>query len=282
MVKVAVTGSSGFIGTYLVSRLKGMGINVVELDIAQGIDLTEWHQVEAVESFDVLFHLASRSYVPDSYQYPRDFYYTNINSTVNALELCRVRNAKIIFVSSYVYGIPQYLPVDEKHPLVAFNPYAQTKIIGEQLCQGYSRDFGVSAVVFRPFNVYGRGQKEDFLIPTIIEQAKSGKINLKDPNPKRDMVYVDDVVEAFVKAIDYETGFDIFNIGSGASYSVREIASSVCDLFGGDINVEYEGAKRKTEVPETRADISKAKVLLKWEPQVSINEGLSKIVAAGK
>ena len=278
--KVAVvTGSSGFIGQHLVKALAEKGAKVVELDIKNGVDLTDWNQVSKIGSFDFLFHLAAKTFVPDSYQNPRDFYYTNITGTINILELCRIHKAKIIFASSYIYGNPKYLPIDEEHPIAAFNPYSETKIIGEQLCEGYHRNFGVPVVILRPFNIYGMGQNENFLIPSIIKQAKAGSILLKDPEPKRDMLYVDDIVEAYIKAAEYDQrDYEVFNIGSGKSYSVREIVNTVIKLFDHKIDVKFSGEKRKNEVLDTIADISKANDLLWWTPSISIEYGLKKMV----
>ena len=119
-----------------------------------------------------MFHLSSRTFVPDYDRNPRDCYNSNILRTINVLELCRKDQAKIFYVSSYVYGKPKTLPIDEKHRVRAFNPYAQGKLISENLCQGYNRDFGVKVIILRPFNVYGILQKAEFLIPSIIKQIK--------------------------------------------------------------------------------------------------------------
>jgi len=147
------------------------------------------------------------------------------------LELCRINHAKMIFFSSYVYGHPQYQPIDENHPIQAFNPYSQTKVICESLCEGYNRDFKVPVIIFRPFNIYGTGQNPDFLIPTIIQQAKSGKIVIKDDRPKRDYIHVEDIVKAIVAAIEAgntDNSIKTYNLGTGESYSVKEIADIVC------------------------------------------------------
>lgn len=281
-MRIAVTGSAGFVGSHLVKKLKELGANIISLDIKNGIDITDWKQVQSIEQFDTLFHLAAKSYVPDSYKQPRDFYYSNIISTVNALELCRIHKAKMVFISSYVYGTPRYLPIDEEHPIVAFNPYAQTKIMGEQLCQGYSRDFSMPVIILRPFNIYGKGQNENFLIPTIIKQAKAGKISLKDPYPKRDIIYIDDVIDFLLKTMEYsQTGCEIFNVGTGVSYSVRELTEMIVHLFANNIVVEFKSQRRKNEVMETRADITKAKKLLKWTPKITVQEGLQRLVSLG-
>ncbi|MDP6381491.1 MAG: SDR family oxidoreductase, partial [Phycisphaerae bacterium] len=211
-LKIAVTGSSGFVGSALVRKLAEVGAEVIEVDLAGGIDITDWTQVKNLPRFDVLMHLAAKTFVPDSYENPRDFYFTNVVSTMNVLELCRQREARMVFTSSYVYGRPRRLPIDESHPLAAFNPYAQTKLIGEALCEGYHRDFDLRIVILRPFNIYGPKQSGPFLIPTIINQAESGKIVLKDPDPRRDLLYRDDVVNAYVRAAEYTRApFEVFN-----------------------------------------------------------------------
>lgn len=274
-MKIAVTGSSGFVGLHLVKRLKKLEADIINLDIKNGIDITNWEQIKNIGKFDLLFHLAAKSYVPDSYKYPRDFYYTNIIGTVNALELCRLHKAKMVFTGSYVCGNPRYLPVDENHPTQASNPYAQSKIIGEHLCKGYNRDFGIQVIILRPFNIFGIGQNDNFLIPSIIKQAKLGKILLKDPNPKRDFLYIDDAVEAYIKAMEYnQSSFEVFNIGSGVSYSVKEIVEIIVKSISYNIEVKFSGEKRKNEVINAVADISKAKNILGWKPKFSFVDGI--------
>src|ERR1035437_1248594 len=203
-MKILVTGFSGFIGTYLLERLNFTNHELILMGLANGFDICNWEQVKHITGMDAIIHLANLSFVPASYDQPKKFYESNYLSTLNMLELCRINHAKMIFFSSYVYGHPQYQPIDEKHPIQAFNPYAQTKVICESLCEGYNRDFKVPITIFRPFNIYGTGQNPDFLIPSIIQQAKTGKIVIKDDRPKRDYIHVEDIVDAIITAIETE------------------------------------------------------------------------------
>ena len=204
---------------------------------------------------------------------------TNINGTLNMLELCRKNKARLIFTSSYVYGNPSYLPIDEKHPIKAFNPYAQSKIIGENLCEIYSNNFDISVVVLRLFNVYGKGQSENFLIPSIIKQIKSEKIVLNDLNPKRDYIYIDDLLDVYFKLINKEfSGFKLFNIGSGESVSIKKIISTIELKINKKFDIISLDKIRKNEIKETKADISKISKYINWQPKISFKDGLHKIL----
>jgi nucleoside-diphosphate-sugar epimerase len=280
---IAVTGSSGFIGSKLVESLGRASYKVLELDIKKGMNLIENDSLKKIPPFDVLIHLAAKSFVPDSYEKPFDFYSVNINATLNALELCRKNQASIIFTSSYVYGIPKYLPIDEKHPVQSFNPYADTKIIGEKICQGYHDFFGIKTVIVRPFNVYGPNQNEKFLIPSIILQAKTGQITLQDPKPKRDMIHIDDLIDFYLKVLSYQPSrLEIFNVGSGTSYSVQEITDIIIKKLKSDVKISFLNKQRNVEIAETRADISKAKRVLNWEPHIKIEDGIASILHKSK
>ena len=275
---IAVTGSEGFVGKKLVENLKQENYQVIEIDLSKGIDITKKADCETIPYFDTLIHLAARSYVPDSYIYPSDFYYINFIGTLNMLELCRKYNSRFVFTSSYVYGNPQYLPIDEKHPLMAFNPYADSKIKGEELCKSYQTFFNVKTIIIRPFNIFGNGQNDNFLISSIIKQSKSGIIQLQDSRPKRDYIYIDDVVAAFkLSAIINLEGFNIFNIGSGISYSVKQVTDIINSLHSGKLKINFSEKPRPNEVLDTVADISNAKRLLDWFPKISIEKGLEKI-----
>ena len=273
---IAVTGSSGFTGKKLVKHLTSLNHEVVKIDMTEGLDATDFNNLKEIPKFDIIYHLAAKSYVPDSYQKPQDFYYTNFNSTLNTLELSRKYNAKYVYISSYVYGNPQYLPVDENHPTLAFNPYADTKLLGENLCRSYNKFFDLKTLIVRPFNIYGPGQTPNFLISSIFKQAIEGKIELNDPNPKRDVIYIDDLIRLYTSLIDfYGSSFEIFNAGYGKSYSVREIVESITKLFPSKIDVNFLNKTRKNEVYDTVSNNNKAKTLLNWTPKIDLPEGLS-------
>jgi len=276
-MRIVITGSSGFIGSYLVKKLAGNdNYDLVLLDLSLGIDICNWEQLKSFSGFDVMIHLANRSFVPDSYKEPQSFYYTNFISTLNALELCRINKARFIYLSSYVYGPPDYQPINEKHPTSPFNPYSQSKLACESLCEGYCRDFNVPVVVFRPFNIYGLGQNGSFLIPSIIKQAKRGNIVVRDERPKRDYLHVNDLVRAIENSIEYEgdKGIEIFNVGFGLSYSVKQVVDLVIKLCKHKVNYNCSNEFRPDEVLDTVADISKIKDLLNWEPKIQFEKGL--------
>jgi nucleoside-diphosphate-sugar epimerase len=278
-MKIAVTGSSGFIGSRLVEVLGSLGHDIIAIDIQNGIDITNFDMLSRIGEFEMIYHLAAKTFVPDSYRKPRDFYHVNVNGTLNILELCRIRKAKIVFSSSYIYGNPQYLPIDESHPIIAFNPYAQSKIIGENLCTGYNRDFNVPTIIFRPFNIYGPKQNENFLIPEIISQARNGEITLKDGEPKRDYIFIDDLVSAYLKCIDLNSkNIEVFNVGSGKSYSVKEIVKIVNDNFKYEIKVNYLNQRRQHEVMNTIANTRKIENILKWKSETDIFAGIRSVL----
>lgn len=276
---IAVTGSTGFLGRHLVPALKQDGHTVFEVSRQQGFDLCAFDTLAGVPPFGTLIHLAAKTFVPDSYGNSRAFYETNIAGTLNALELCKQHRASILFASSYVYGRPTYLPIDEAHPTGLWNPYATSKIIGEQLCQAYAKDFEVPARILRLFNVYGAGQAPHFLIPTIIAGLRQNHLRLKSAKPKRDFVYVLDVVEAVKACLATPwTGTQVFNVGSGQSYSVTDVVQHAMDLLGAQVEVTYANEERKDEVMDVVADVTAIQQTLGWTPQYDLRAGLGHLL----
>lgn len=279
--RLLVTGSSGFIGTNLLNRLKSNGYDVVTFDVEDGdIATAEFN----FPKLDHVIHLASKTYVPASWENPLDFYRTNASGTTNILDLCRKQGCSMTYISSYVYGTPQYLPVDENHPVVPVSPYNHSKLVAEDICRFYAEQFGVPVTILRPVNIFGPGQKESFLIPFIIQQALDSSIKtveVMDLRPKRDFLYIDDFMDLITLTIGRKS-YGVFNVGSGYSVSVQEIIETILKISR--ISKPYLDKKieRKNEVWDVYVSVAKAKAELGWEPKTTFAEGIEKIINALK
>lgn len=278
-MKYAVSGSEGFVGTQVCKLLIEQGHAVHHIDITNGMDLCDITVVEQIPKIDCFIHLANLVYVPASYEDPAKFYRVNYLTTLNALEVCRKWNARLVYISSYIYGPPQYLPVDENHPICPFNPYAQSKVICEKMCEGYHRDFGVKVSIVRPFNLYGVGQKGKLLIPEIIGQLKEGKtcIQLKASSPRRDYVNVVDVARAIVTCAMSDESYGVYNACSGESVSVREITEIINRNLKNKVEFSFSASDRPNEVDESRGSCEKLKAL-GWSPSVRFEQGIIDIL----
>ena len=279
-MKLLVTGSTGFIGKNLCKAISERDVTIFGLSTSNGTNLAK-DSLSNFEKVDLVLHLAAKTFVPNSFKNPEIIYRENYLSMLNILEYCRLNSIKkLIFLSSYVYGKPDYLPIDEKHKTHIENPYGRSKLHCESLCNSYAQDYGLNIIVLRPFNIYGNGQNKVFLIPTIINQLLESKkdiIEVDNLKPKRDYLYINDFIDILTKIIfSYDiTGYKIFNIGSGISYSVKEIISIIMNTFG--INKKYIDKKivRKNEIMDCYANISKVKKEFSWEPKYNLVQGIT-------
>jgi UDP-glucose 4-epimerase len=275
--RILVTGATGFVGKNLIPRLDEKGYQIFPVAKSIGYDLNDnscFHSFQN-EGIDVVIHLAGRTFVPESWNDSTSFYEINSLGTQRVLEFCCKSNIKLVYVSAYVYGIPQYLPINELHPVVPNNPYAHSKWLGEELCRFYSRELGVKTVILRPFNLYGPGQTDNFLIPMLIKQIKENKeIIVQDETPKRDYLHISDFVEACIETIDFEESFKIFNVGSEASFSVQEIIEIFTNNYNNRIKWRSLGEKRHNEISETISDCTAIKQCLGWSPKISFPKSL--------
>jgi len=273
---ILVTGASGFIGHHLVKKLEKLSHKVIELTSNNG-DISKVGTWNNRDTVDVVIHLAAKNFVPDSWDAPASFMSTNVMGTQNVLEYCRKYSTPLVFVSAYLYGLPQGLPVKETDPIYPNNPYALSKYLAEQLCEFYANFCNLPITVIRPFNVYGLGQRPEFLIPEIISQVQSGKeIRIRDLNPKRDYIYIDDLVDALIKSTNTTSGYNVINIGTGISYSVRELIDTIQKLLGTQLPVYSQRIERKQEISDVYADINQAREILGWTPRYSLDDGLAR------
>jgi nucleoside-diphosphate-sugar epimerase len=276
---VLVTGGSGFIGRRVVELLRQHGADVSapgreSLDVSIGI----FPDVPA----DWVVHLAGRTFVPASWSDPADFYRVNTSGTVNVLEYCRQARANLIYVSGYCYGIPETLPIAETAPLKPNNPYAFSKSAAEEACRFFVECFQTSVTIVRPFNIYGPGQPSHFLIPRLIEQVinpDADAIVVEDDTPKRDYVHLDDVAGAIASLLRNPRPGATFNVGSGESYSVADVARMVCRAAGVEKPLVSRGNRRINDIPDVVADITAIRNAVGWSPAIPLLEGLRGVLA---
>jgi len=275
MVDVLVTGAAGFVGKRLVERLTAKGIDCLALTRQHG-DIAAAGTWEELPPARTVVHLAGRSYVPDSWASPAAFIESNVSGTAQALAYCKRTGASLVFASAYLYGIPQHLPIGEDHAVSPNNPYAVSKYLAENLCIKYGDLFGIRTISLRIFNVFGKNQRSEFLIPTILNQViNRDRVIMNDLEPKRDYIYLEDVVDALEAAMQVPDGHESVNIGSGVSHSVQAIVDQIQEVLGTSLPVSGRAERRHNEIPDVVADIEKARILLGWQPRWSLRAGLA-------
>lgn len=282
-----VTGGSGFLGSHLVDELLKKNANVTVLDlkppVQNEVEFLKWDVSKKPEipgNIDFIFHLAALAYPRDCEQNPSLAFNTNVTGTLNMLLLAVEKNIqKFLFPSSaQLYGrFPKYLPVDEKHPIeYSNNFYSTSKKFGEDLCSTFYEKHGLPIVFFRLFNAFGPRQLSEYLIPTIILQAlEKGEIELWNDKPTRDFTYVSDTIRAFLEAASSPFCGGPINIGSGKEIQVGQIAHQIASALNANVrflNKEVIGSMQLC------SDISSARKILTWEPEVSFEEGLSRTI----
>lgn len=303
--KVLVTGACGFIGSHLVERLVEEGCAVRAfvhynplnswgwldslpeaslkgVDVFAG-DIRDPNGVrKAMEGSCAVFHLAALIGIPYSYHSPDSYVDTNIKGTLNVLQAARDLYVPKVLVTSTseVYGTARYVPIDESHPRQGQSPYSATKIAADYLAESFSRSFGQNITIVRPFNTYGPRQSARAVIPTVITQLLAGKkeIMLGSLHPTRDLVYVKDTVEAFVRLANSEAlaGED-FNIATQKDISVGDLARQIIELIAPDAKIVPDPRRLRpenSEVERLLGSAGKIKRLTGWEPAYDIGRGL--------
>ena len=279
--KILVTGAGGFIGSALTAYLRERGVSVLGPG-SGALDVTDPAAVDGLPACDLrhIVHLAGKTFVPKSWEEPGDFLRTNMLGTLHMLELCRKWEISMTYISAYIYGRPERIPIRETDRINPNNSYAKSKYMAEELCRFYAEQYGVRVSVIRPFNVYGAGQRKDYLIPQIISQAiHEDAVTVMDLMPGRDYIYLDDLLEAIWLTVEHVQDYDVFNIGLGVSYTVEEVIDTVQRLLGTRRPVVCKNKARRNELDNVVADISHAREVLGWQPTHTLEEGLGKMIA---
>jgi nucleoside-diphosphate-sugar epimerase len=278
-LKVFVTGDKGFIGTNLTKKFQDKRISYTDYqnNEKKRINILERDQFQYIENVDAIIHLAAKTSITNSINNPYETYHTNISGTLNILDFARDRKIKkIINISTYVYGKPVYLPIDEKHPINPHTPYNKSKVISENLCKYYSQDYGINIVTLRPFYIYGPISNPLSFISSIITQIKkNGKVFLSHQGTKRDFLFIDDFTNLLLKILnDFPEGYNIYNVGYGKSHSLEEIIKIIEKIVNLKILIQYDKSIRPNDITEMVADITKVTKSFDWKPLASIEEGL--------
>ncbi len=300
--EVVVTGGAGFIGSHLCKTLIEQGTKVTAYDdlssgkiafikdtIDNGLkfvqgDIRNPAALEkATRNSEVIFHLAAQTSVPLSMEDAKEDCEVNVVGTLNVLEAAKKANARVVFASSCaVYGNPEKRPTPETYPTHPISFYGLSKFVGENYCRFYQENYGLEVVMFRIFNVYGpngHGVLPDFLNklqknPNKLEVLGTGRQG-------RDFVYVSDMVRILLLAATSPAAAgQIFNVGTGTTTSVTELANKIIELLGLEgVEISFTGGLAwEGDMDITQADNSKAVNILHWRPQVSLEEGLEKLI----
>ena len=307
--KVLVTGAGGFIGSHLVERLVEAGASVrafvrynsradpgllrmalpetvSKLELIGG-DLRDPDAIrKAVEGCEYVFHLGALIAIPYSYLHPVEVAESNLMGTLNVLMACRDFGVqRLVHTStSEVYGTARTPMIDESHPLQGQSPYSASKIGADKLAESFYSAYGLPVVTVRPFNTYGPRQSARAVIPTIITQALAmNTIHLGSTTTIRDFTYVDDTVNGFLyTAMAKGVEGDTFNLGTGESVTIGELAEKIIQKVGNPVKVEVDASRlrpEKSEVMRLLSDNSLARERLGWSPNVNLDDGLERTIA---
>ena len=298
-MKYAVTGGAGFIGSHLTKNLVERGNEVIVIDnlntgkkqnvekISKKIDFFEvdirdFSAIEDIlKNVDGIFHEAALASVQDSFRIPDEFFDVNVNGTENIFKIAKKLGIKVVYASSSsVYGNPISIPIKENDDKNPFNPYAKTKLEDDKLAEKYTKN-GLKVIGLRYFNVFGPRQSKEYagvirLFLERIQQGLSPLIN-GDGLQVRDFVYVDDVVNANILSMESDIDSEFFNIGTNSAISVLDLANIIIKFSGLKLKPIHRTAV-PGDVKATQADITKAKMMLKWKPTTSLKDWLKSAV----
>ena len=298
-MKYVVTGGAGFIGSHLTERLVKQGDVVTVIDnqntgkienlksVSKKInfvqnDIRDFEVLRSLmENVDGVFHQAAMASVQDSFRIPEKFHDVNVNGTENIFKIAKEFGIKVVYASSSsVYGDTSILPTtesDEKRPI---NPYAKTKFEKDKLAEQYAKN-GLKVIGLRYFNVFGPRQSKEYagVIKLFLDRIQQGLPPLVngDGLQIRDFVYVDDAVNANILSMESDIDFEFFNIGTGTTISILDLANMIIKFSGLKIKPIHRPAL-SGDVRATQADITKVKTMLKWRPTISIQDWLKSAV----
>lgn len=294
-MKIIVTGGAGFIGTSTVENLsRNHDVAIFDFkkspktncEFIQGDIKDRDKVIDSIKDCDIVIHLAATLGVINTEENPVLTLDTNMGGTKNVLEACRINKIKkIIFSSSSeVYGEPIKIPMDENDKPIPITTYGISKFAAEEYIKAYSRNYGLQYTIFRLFNVYGEEQATDWVLPEFVNKAITNEniIIHGDGSQIRAFCYVTDVSNAFSLALDKANG-QLINIGNNNEpISIKELASKIIRLAGSSSMVKFipfeESKRNRNEIMVRIPNIEKAKKFLGYQPKISLEEGILKVI----
>ena len=282
-MRVLITGDTGFIGKNMTNFLRNKSIDIIGFSRGKGLNILRYDQLEEVIKrlkCDLIYHFAAYAKPAESILHPREALNINVLGTINILEVARKFDIPMVYPSSCeIYGDSDY-PITEDFPLHPSNPYAGTKAAAEILCYTYYRSYGLDIKIVRIFNPYGPYQQLNKIIPTFYKQAiRNLPITVYgNGNDTRDYVYIDDVVRGLWLARNLPKG-EIINLATGKATTNLEMAKLIKRLVNSNSPIifvgypkEFGGIKRQV------GSYEKAKRLIGWYPQISLEEGVKRTI----
>jgi UDP-glucose 4-epimerase len=294
-VKFVVTGGAGFIGNNIVRQLlkqnhtpividslyRGNIENISSLDVEfHKVDIRDFNQLrDILKNSDGVFHEAALTDVQESFTKQQEYIDVNVKGTENIFRIAKEFDLKVVYASSSsIYGNPKKIPIKENSERNPINPYGKTKLDDEFLAEKYSKD-NVSIIGLRYFNVYGKGQTGSYagVITKFIDKLKQEKspIIFGSGTQLRDFIFVEDVALANIVAMQSNVESGFFNIGTGVTTSIQQLAKIIIKLSGLKLEIQYEKAL-DGDVQSSQAETSLTESILKWKYSVGLKEGLAK------
>ena len=298
-MRYAVIGGAGFIGSYLTKELLKKGHTVVVIDnLHTGkienlenlknlefykIDIRNYEKLDKVlKNIDGIFHQAALTNVQESFEKTEKYYDVNVNGTDNIFKIANTQKIKVVFASSAsVYGNIEKEDITEDSLTNPINPYGKTKMKCEKLAREYSK-IGLSVIGLRYFNVFGIGQNLSYagvISKNLVRlKKKIPPIIFGDGKQSRDFIYIDDIVDANIKAMLSNITSDFFNVGTSKSTSILELSNIMIKLSGNNCKPIFQ-KPLDGDIKKSAANIDKITEKLNWKSKITLDIGLKKIFA---
>ncbi len=298
-MKFGITGGAGFVGSNIAKLLIKQGHEVIIIDNLHtgkkenistiydkikffNADIRDYKKIEEIlNSVDGIFHEAALTIVQESFSKQKEYHDVNVVGTENILKIGKKFNIRVVYASSSsVYGNVKSIPITEEFPCNPINPYGQTKLEDEFLAKKYSED-GLEVIGLRYFNIYGKGQTGTYagVITKFIQKLEENKSPtiFGDGKQLRDFIFVEDVAEANLAAMESSVKHGFFNIGTGITTSITDLANLMTKLYSLNIHPEYNDPL-KGDVKFSQADTHLSFKLLNWKFKINLENGLTKML----